>query len=29
MVILELDERFLPGSDLGRTWKAGAAAFAP
>jgi AcrR family transcriptional regulator len=29
MVILELDERFLPGSDLGRTWKAGAVAFAP
>ena len=28
MVILELDERFPPGSDLGRTWKAGAAAFA-
>jgi AcrR family transcriptional regulator len=27
MVILELDERFPPGSDLGRTWKAGAAAF--
>jgi AcrR family transcriptional regulator len=27
MVILELDERFPPGSDLDRTWKAGAAAF--
>ncbi|MHB1446750.1 MAG: TetR/AcrR family transcriptional regulator [Acidimicrobiales bacterium] len=27
MVILELDDRFPPGSDLGRTWKAGAAAF--
>jgi AcrR family transcriptional regulator len=29
MVVLELDERFPPESDLGRTWKAGAAAFAP
>ena len=28
MVILELDDRFPGGSDLGRTWKAGAAAFA-
>lgn len=28
MVILELDDRFPEGSDLGRTWKAGAAAFA-
>jgi AcrR family transcriptional regulator len=27
MVILELDDRFPEGSDLGRTWKAGAAAF--
>jgi AcrR family transcriptional regulator len=27
MVILEIDERFVPGSDLDRTWKAGAAAF--
>jgi AcrR family transcriptional regulator len=27
MVILELDDRFPQGSDLGRTWKAGAAAF--
>jgi AcrR family transcriptional regulator len=27
MVILELDERFPEGSDLGRTWDAGAAAF--
>ena len=29
MVILELDERFPPGSELGRTWKAGAAVFGP
>ena len=28
LVILELDQRFPPGSDLGRTWEAGAAAFA-
>jgi AcrR family transcriptional regulator len=28
MVILELDERFPPGGNLGRTWKAGAAVFA-
>ena len=28
MVILELDGRFPEGSDLGRTWKAGAAVFA-
>jgi AcrR family transcriptional regulator len=27
MVILELDDRFPEGSDLGRTWTAGAAAF--
>jgi AcrR family transcriptional regulator len=27
MVILELDDRFPEGSSLGRTWKAGAAAF--
>ncbi len=27
MVILELDERFPPGSDLTTTWRAGAAAF--
>lgn len=27
MVTLELDDRFPPGSDLDRTWKAGAAAF--
>jgi AcrR family transcriptional regulator len=27
MVVLELDDRFPQGSDLGRTWKAGAAAF--
>jgi AcrR family transcriptional regulator len=27
MVILELDDRFLPDSDLDRTWVAGAAAF--
>jgi AcrR family transcriptional regulator len=27
MVILELDNRFLPDSDLDRTWSAGAAAF--
>jgi AcrR family transcriptional regulator len=27
MVILELDERLPPGSDFGRTWEAGAAAF--
>ena len=27
MVILELDDRFPEGSDLGRTWNAGAAAF--
>ncbi len=27
MVILELDDRFPKGSNLGRTWKAGAAAF--
>jgi len=27
MVILELDDRFPQGSDLGRTWNAGAAAF--
>ncbi len=27
MVILELDDRFPAGSDLDRTWKAGAAAF--
>jgi AcrR family transcriptional regulator len=28
-LILEIDGRFLPGSDLDRTWAAGAAAFAP
>jgi AcrR family transcriptional regulator len=28
MVMLEIDHRFLPGSDLDRTWRAGAAAFA-
>lgn len=28
MVVLELDGRFPPGSDLARTWRAGAAAFA-
>jgi AcrR family transcriptional regulator len=28
MVMLEIDHRFLPGSDLARTWSAGAAAFA-
>jgi AcrR family transcriptional regulator len=28
MVILEIDDRFAPGSDLDRTWRAGAAAFA-
>lgn len=28
MVILELDDRYPPGSDLDRTWRAGAAAFA-
>ena len=27
MVVLELDDRFLPDSDLDRTWAAGAAAF--
>ncbi len=27
MVMLELDGRFPPGSDLGRTWRAGAVAF--
>jgi AcrR family transcriptional regulator len=27
MVILELDDRYPPGSDLDRTWRAGAAAF--
>jgi AcrR family transcriptional regulator len=27
-LILEIDERFLPGSDLDRTWQAGARAFA-
>jgi hypothetical protein len=27
MVTLELDERYPPGSDLDRTWSAGAAAF--
>ena len=27
MVALELDQRFLPGSDLDRTWRSGAAAF--
>jgi len=27
MVVLELDDRFPKGSDLNRTWKAGAAAF--
>jgi AcrR family transcriptional regulator len=27
MVILELDDRYPPGSDLGSTWRAGAAAF--
>jgi AcrR family transcriptional regulator len=27
MVVLELDDRFLPGSDLDRTWAAGAMAF--
>lgn len=27
MVVLELDDRFPEGSDLGRTWRAGAAAF--
>ena len=29
MVILEIDGRFPAGSDLDRTWRAGAAAFAP
>jgi AcrR family transcriptional regulator len=29
MVILEIDGRFPDGSDLDRTWRAGAAAFAP
>jgi AcrR family transcriptional regulator len=29
MVILELDDRYPPGSDLDATWRAGAAAFAP
>jgi AcrR family transcriptional regulator len=28
MVTLEIDHRFLPGSDLDRTWRAGATAFA-
>jgi AcrR family transcriptional regulator len=28
-LILEIDRRFLPGSDLDRTWTAGARAFAP
>lgn len=28
-LILEIDERFLPGSDLDRTWQAGAHAFTP
>ena len=28
MVVLEIDHRFLPGSDLDRTWRAGATAFA-
>lgn len=28
MVMLEIDHRFLPGSDLDRTWRAGASAFA-
>lgn len=28
-LILEIDARFLPGSDLDRTWEAGARAFAP
>jgi AcrR family transcriptional regulator len=28
-LILEIDARFLPGSDLDRTWQAGARAFAP
>jgi len=27
MVVLEIDHRFLPGSDLDRTWQAGAAAY--
>ena len=27
MVVLELDDRYLPGSDLDRTWRAGAQAF--
>lgn len=27
MVVLEIDQRFLPGSDLERTWRAGATAF--
>jgi AcrR family transcriptional regulator len=27
MVVLELDDRYPPGSDLGSTWRAGAAAF--
>ena len=27
MVVLELDDRYLPGSDLSRTWSAGACAF--
>jgi hypothetical protein len=27
-LILEIDERFLPGADLDRTWQAGARAFA-
>jgi AcrR family transcriptional regulator len=29
MVILELDDRFPPGSDLRRTWRAGTRAFEP
>ena len=29
MVILEIDGRYPPGSDLDRTWRAAAAAFAP
>jgi AcrR family transcriptional regulator len=29
MVILEIDDRFPPGSDLARTWEAGGATFAP
>jgi len=27
MLVLELDQRYPPGSDLDRTWRAGAEAF--